>query len=208
MQPPVRRGPARPRSHSSRRSFHLEVVEPLEQRLPLAVTFGMLPWRITGDTTPGLVDDTIVVERDPANAAWLRAVVNGRVVASRREALFAHRCVRRCGKRRHPHRRARQHQALGAARGRARRRHAPRRLGPRQARRGRGRDTLYGGDGNDSLMATHATTSHRRPGRRHGSRATAAGHAPRRRAAIRSSAAPASTGSAATRGPPRRARPG
>jgi len=62
--------------------------EPLEPRLTLSATLGnFLPgiWRIHGDATAGRPDDTIVVERNPANSRQLRAVVNGVVVGSRPE---------------------------------------------------------------------------------------------------------------------------
>lgn len=52
----------------------------------MAADIGTALWRITGDQVRGHVDDTIVVDRDPANAAFLRATVNGTVVGTRREA--------------------------------------------------------------------------------------------------------------------------
>ena len=60
--------------------------EALEARLPMAADIGTALWRITGDQVKGNFDDTIVVDRDPANAALLRATVNGTVVSTRREA--------------------------------------------------------------------------------------------------------------------------
>ncbi len=60
--------------------------EALEARLPMAADIGTALWRITGDQVKGNFDDTIVVDRDPTNAALLRATVNGTVVGTRREA--------------------------------------------------------------------------------------------------------------------------
>lgn len=60
--------------------------EALEARLPMAADIGTALWRITGDRVREQFDDTIVVDRDPANAALLRATVNGAVVSTRREA--------------------------------------------------------------------------------------------------------------------------
>ena len=60
--------------------------EALEARLPMAADIGTALWRITGDRVKGQFDDTIVVDRDPGNAALLRATVNGTVVSTRREA--------------------------------------------------------------------------------------------------------------------------
>jgi len=60
--------------------------EALEARLPMAANIGAALWRINGDQVKGHYDDTIVVDRDPGNAAMLRATVNGTVVGTRREA--------------------------------------------------------------------------------------------------------------------------
>ena len=60
--------------------------EALEARQVMAADIGTALWRIAGDQVKGLFDDTIVVDRDPGNAALLRATVNGTVVATRREA--------------------------------------------------------------------------------------------------------------------------
>jgi len=60
--------------------------EALEARLPMAANIGAALWRITGDQVKGQFDDTIIVDRDPGNAALLRATVNGTVVSTRREA--------------------------------------------------------------------------------------------------------------------------
>lgn len=62
------------------------VGEPLERRLALSVNFTRGVWTILGDATRGQPDDTIVVDRSPANPQRLRVVVNGAVVASRPEA--------------------------------------------------------------------------------------------------------------------------
>ena len=60
--------------------------ESLEPRLALAVgqTYGT--WSITGDSDPTHPNDTILVDRNPANAAQLRAIVNGGVVGTIRES--------------------------------------------------------------------------------------------------------------------------
>ena len=60
--------------------------EPLEHRLALSVSWARGVWTIAGDAAPGQPDDTIVVDRNPANARQLRAIVNGTVVGTRREA--------------------------------------------------------------------------------------------------------------------------
>ena len=67
-----------PRLHSQ--------LESLEPRLALAVgqTYGT--WSITGDSDPTHPNDTILVDRNPANAAQLRAIVNGVVVGTTRES--------------------------------------------------------------------------------------------------------------------------
>jgi len=53
--------------------------EALESRRLLSVQ----PWVIRGDVDPAAVDDVIVVEQHPVNAALLRVTVNGRIVGSR-----------------------------------------------------------------------------------------------------------------------------
>jgi len=61
-------------------------IERLESRHALAVTFAAGEWTISGDDHAARPDDTIVVERNPANARQLRATVNGVVVDVRSEA--------------------------------------------------------------------------------------------------------------------------
>lgn len=79
--------PSRGRAARSQRGAGLTAMfEALEARLPMAANIGAALWRITGDQVKGNFDDTIVVDRDPANAALLRATVNGTVVGTRREA--------------------------------------------------------------------------------------------------------------------------
>src|SRR5207248_1681465 len=69
------RVPARPR-------IALEC-EPLETRLVPATLWSSSPvWTITGDHRPANFNDTIVIDRDPAHANTLRAVVNGTVAAT------------------------------------------------------------------------------------------------------------------------------
>lgn len=60
--------------------------ESLEARLPMAADIGTALWRIAGDRVRGSFDDTIVVDRDPADALRLRASINGTVVGTRLEA--------------------------------------------------------------------------------------------------------------------------
>ena len=79
--PPRPKHPRRPAAHGV-----LLVGEPLERRLALSVNFARGVWTILGDATRGQFDDTIVVDRSPANPLRLRVVVNGAVVASRLEA--------------------------------------------------------------------------------------------------------------------------
>lgn len=62
------------------------LVERLETRHALAVSFAAGAWTIVGDADAAHCDDTIVVERNPANARQLRATVNGIVVDVRSEA--------------------------------------------------------------------------------------------------------------------------
>jgi len=61
-------------------------IEQLEPRHALAVNFAAGVWTIGGDDNAALPDDTIVVERNPANPRQLRATVNGVVVDVRSEA--------------------------------------------------------------------------------------------------------------------------
>ena len=63
-----------------------QVLERLETRHALAVSFAAGAWTIVGDADAAHCDDTIVVERNPANARQLRATVNGIVVDVRSEA--------------------------------------------------------------------------------------------------------------------------
>ncbi|MBM4021789.1 MAG: hypothetical protein FJ284_06030 [Planctomycetes bacterium] len=67
LRPPRRRGCAR------------LTAEALEPRRLLSVQ----PWVIRGDVDPAALDDVIVVEQHPVNAALLRVTVNGRVVGTR-----------------------------------------------------------------------------------------------------------------------------
>jgi uncharacterized secreted protein with C-terminal beta-propeller domain len=60
--------------------------EALEPRLALAVGQSHGAWSIDGDSDPGQPNDTIRVDRNPANPAELRAVVNGFVIGTRLEA--------------------------------------------------------------------------------------------------------------------------
>jgi uncharacterized secreted protein with C-terminal beta-propeller domain len=64
-------------------------LESLEPRLALAVSHVYGTWSITGDSDPANPNDTIVVDRNPANAAQLRAIVNGVVVGRIRESRVA-----------------------------------------------------------------------------------------------------------------------
>ena len=75
------RGPARRKP-----ATFVACCEPLEQRFALAVTFAGGTWTITGDGNAADLDDTIVVDRNPANARQLRATVNGVVVGTRLES--------------------------------------------------------------------------------------------------------------------------
>lgn len=59
-------------------------LERLEPRFALSVSWSFGEWSITGDDDPAHPDDTIIVDRDPAETRMLRAVVNGAVVATRR----------------------------------------------------------------------------------------------------------------------------
>ena len=61
-------------------------LESLEPRLALAVSPNYGTWSITGDSDPAHPNDTILVDRNPANAAQLRAIVNGVVVGTIRES--------------------------------------------------------------------------------------------------------------------------
>ena len=62
------------------------VIELLETRHALAVSFAAGAWTIVGDADAALPDDTIVVEQNPANARQLRATVNGAVIDVRSAA--------------------------------------------------------------------------------------------------------------------------
>jgi hypothetical protein len=81
-----------PPSHSRRRSIARQArrlhapFESLEPRLALAVSQSYGTWTITGDSDPAHPNDTILVDRNPANAAQLRAIVNGVVVGTIRES--------------------------------------------------------------------------------------------------------------------------
>jgi uncharacterized secreted protein with C-terminal beta-propeller domain len=70
-------------------------LERLEPRFALSVSWSSGAWTITGDDDPSRPDDTIVVDRDPADPRQLRALVNGEVVDTRR--LSAVRLVRISG---------------------------------------------------------------------------------------------------------------
>jgi len=60
--------------------------ESLEPRLALAVSQTYGTWSITGDSDRSHPNDTILVDRNPANAAQLQAIVNGVVVGTIRES--------------------------------------------------------------------------------------------------------------------------
>jgi hypothetical protein len=62
------------------------VIERLESRHALAVSFAAGAWTIVGDASATIPDDTIVVEQNPANARQLRATVNGAVIDVRSAA--------------------------------------------------------------------------------------------------------------------------
>lgn len=53
------------------------LIERLEPRHALAVTFAGGVWTIVGDADAARPDDTIVIEQNPANARQLRATING-----------------------------------------------------------------------------------------------------------------------------------
>ncbi len=82
--------------HQPRRSRRRSIVrqaprlqpglEALEPRLALAVSQTYGTWTIVGDSDRSHPHDTIVIDRNPANAAQLRATVNGVVVGTIREA--------------------------------------------------------------------------------------------------------------------------
>jgi uncharacterized secreted protein with C-terminal beta-propeller domain len=78
--------------HSRRRSVAQQAsllqpqLESLEPRLALAVSQSYGTWTITGDSDPAHPNDTILIDRNPANAAQLRATVNGVVVGTIRES--------------------------------------------------------------------------------------------------------------------------
>jgi uncharacterized secreted protein with C-terminal beta-propeller domain len=84
----MRRQPRRSRRRSvpKQAARLLPQLESLEPRLALAVSQSYGTWRITGDSDPAHPNDTILVDRNPANAAQLRATVNGVVVGTIRES--------------------------------------------------------------------------------------------------------------------------
>ena len=82
---PRRSDRSRRRSTRARLGFAPEC-EQLEQRFALAVSWAAGTWSITGDADAAHPDDTIVVDRNPANTRQLRAVVNGVVVGTRLES--------------------------------------------------------------------------------------------------------------------------
>ena len=84
MRQPFRRSRRNPVAQQAPR-LHPQI-ESLEPRLALAVTQSYGTWTITGDSDPAHPDDTIVVDRNPANTALLRATVNGIVVGTIRES--------------------------------------------------------------------------------------------------------------------------
>ena len=61
-------------------------LESLEPRLALSVSQRYGIWSITGDSDPAHPNDTILVDRNPANTSQLRAIVNGVVVGTIRES--------------------------------------------------------------------------------------------------------------------------
>lgn len=62
--------------------------ERLEERLLLGGGGGIC-WKISGDIDRRNPNDTIVIDRDPANSSILRATVNGRVVSTQTESRVA-----------------------------------------------------------------------------------------------------------------------
>ena len=62
------------------------LIEQLETRHALAVSFAAGAWTIVGDANTALPDDTIVIEQNPANARQVRATINGAVVDVRSAA--------------------------------------------------------------------------------------------------------------------------
>lgn len=64
----------------------LPQIESLEPRHALSVSPAYGVWSITGDADPTHPNDTILVDRNPTNAAQLRATVNGVVVGTRLES--------------------------------------------------------------------------------------------------------------------------
>jgi uncharacterized secreted protein with C-terminal beta-propeller domain len=70
---------------SLRRGFQPQV-DQLESRLALAVAQPYGTWTISGDRNRANPDDTIIIDRNPANTAQLRATVNGIVVGTMRES--------------------------------------------------------------------------------------------------------------------------
>ncbi len=64
-------------------------IERLEARELMAASFSDGLWIVRGDTDPGAIADTIVIDRDPAAPSMLRAVVNGNAIDSREDATVA-----------------------------------------------------------------------------------------------------------------------
>jgi uncharacterized secreted protein with C-terminal beta-propeller domain len=81
-----------PKNTGRRIRMFLAAGEALEPRLALSAQPGNQQigiWRINGDTATGRPHDTIVIERNPADARQLRAIVNGVVVGKRPENAVA-----------------------------------------------------------------------------------------------------------------------
>lgn len=62
------------------------LIERLESRHALAVSFAAGAWTIVGDANAAIPDDTIVIEPNPANARQLQVTVNGVVIDVRSAA--------------------------------------------------------------------------------------------------------------------------
>ena len=62
------------------------LIEQLETRHALAVSFAAGAWTVVGDANTALPDDTIVIEQNPANFRQIRATINGAVVDVRSAA--------------------------------------------------------------------------------------------------------------------------
>jgi len=84
----MRRQPHRSVRHSITQQSPrlLPQIESLEPRHALSVSTAYGVWNITGDADPAHPNDTILVDRNPTNAAQLRATVNGVVVGTRLES--------------------------------------------------------------------------------------------------------------------------